>query len=172
MTRPGPSDLARLLGLKTLEVEGGRFSRTYQSGLRLAEGRPAATAIYALFTADDPVSRLHRLDGDEIWHFYLGDPMDLVLLRPDGTHATVRLGPDVLAGEVVQQVVPAATWMGARLAAGGSYALIGATMTPGFVSAGFEPGDRHQLRRRYPAAAGLITSLTPDRPLPGLPSER
>jgi predicted cupin superfamily sugar epimerase len=172
MTAPGPGDIAGLLGLKALEIEGGRFARTYESDLRLPGGRAAATAIYVLFTAEDPISTLHRLDGDEIWHFYLGDPVDLLHLRPDGTHVTVRVGHDLLAGQMVQHVVKAGTWMGARLVAGGRYALLGATMTPGFVSGGFEQGDREQLRRRYPGAAPLITALTHERPLPGLPSER
>jgi predicted cupin superfamily sugar epimerase len=85
------------LGLRPLPVEGGLFVLTWRSD---DSPTPAGTATYAAFTGHpDSFSAMHRLSVDEIWHFYLGDPVDLLLLHPDGTHSTPRLGSDVLAGQ-------------------------------------------------------------------------
>jgi len=102
----------------------------------------------------------HRLDADELWHFYLGDALEILLLRADGSHLTATLGQDLRAGHLPQLVVTQGTWMGASLAPGGSYALIGCTMSPGFQSPGYEGGERRQLCEAYPSAAEAIVALT------------
>ncbi len=166
-----PAEIEKLLGLKPLQAEGGLFKQSYRSRFEISDGRPAGTAIYVLYTEAEPVSVLHRLDGDEVWHFYLGDPMEMLLLGPAGAYETAVLGHDLRSGQQVQLCVPSGTWMGATLVPGGRLALIGCNMTPGFVSSGYEAGDRHQLCCRYPEVAGLIEGLTPPRPVPGKPSE-
>ena len=156
------------LGLVPLPGEGGFYAETHRAALTLPasalpagyEGaRSAATAIYYLLTPDT-FSALHRLPGDEVYHFYLGDPVDLLLLHPDGTAETRRLGPDLGAGMQVQTVVAGGTWQGSRLADGGAFALLGTTMAPGFDFADFEPADRATLQAHYPAAAAAIAALT------------
>jgi predicted cupin superfamily sugar epimerase len=167
-----PDDARRiieLLGLEPIPVEGGLFHQTWR--LTAAEPVPSGTvlgtAIYAALTDDeDSFSAMHRLTEVEIWHFYAGDPVQLTLLHPDGSVGHPVLGPDVLGGQQPQVIVPIGTWMGGALAPGGTFALFGTTMTPGFTSGSFETGVREDLITRYPAAAEQITRLTrPGAPL-------
>lgn len=147
------------IGLEPLPREGGRFRQTW-AGPERPDGRPEGTAIVALLTdAPGDHSALHRLPTDEIWHFHLGDPLQMLLLAPDGTSRTPVLGPDVLAGQHVQLTVPAGTWMGARVAAGGSWTFFGCTMAPGFTFDGYEHGDAADLTARHPDRATLIAEL-------------
>jgi len=169
-SRPDPRDLIARLGLVPLPVEGGLFLQTYLADETLAaealparygRPKPLSTAIYYLLTADpDSFSAMHRLPTEEVYHFYLGDPVDMLLLHPDGRSEEVRLGPDVLGGERVQHVVPRGVWQGSRLRAGGAYALLGTTMAPGFDPADYDGGDRERLVHAYPGAAELIRALT------------
>jgi len=91
---------------------------------------------------------------------YLGDPIELLLLHPDGRDELVLLGTDVLNGQRIQTVVPHGTWMGARLKPGGEYGEYGNTMAPGFVPSDFEPPDTDALVERWPHRAELIRALT------------
>ncbi|WP_324790212.1 cupin domain-containing protein [Streptomyces sp. H51] len=152
-----PEDLVAHYRMEPIPREGGLFRRTWE-GPERADGRPEGTAIVALLTADD-FSALHRLPADEVWHFYLGDPLELLLLAPDGTAASAVLGPDVLHGQQPQLTVPAGTWMGGRVAAGGAWTFFGCTMAPGFTYAGYEHGDAAALTARYPAEAARIARL-------------
>jgi len=164
--------VAALLGLEPLPIEGGRYRQTYRSAETLARAalparydgpRPHGTAIYYLLRGDD-FSALHRLRTDEVYHFYLGRPVDLLLLHPDGRDETVRLGPDLEAGQRVQAVVPRGAWQGSRLAPPGGdpgdFALLGTTMAPGYDVADFELGERGALLAAYPRRADLIRALT------------
>ncbi|WP_405616066.1 cupin domain-containing protein [Streptomyces sp. NBC_00076] len=154
-----PEELVAHYGLEPIPREGGLFRRTW-AGPERPDGRPEGSAIVALLTAaPGDFSALHRLPSDEIWHFYLGDPLDLLLLAPDGTSRTAVLGPDVLAGQHLQLTVPAGTWMGGRVAAGGAWTFFGCTMAPGFTYEGYEHGDAAQLSARYPARADRIAGL-------------
>lgn len=152
--------IAEALGLRPLPFEGGLFAETYRLGPAGGggEGRPRATAILYLLLAGEH-SRLHRLRHDEIYHFYAGDPVEVLLLHPDGTGRHLLLGSAVLAGERCQLVVPAGTWQGSRLKAGGRWALLGTTMTPGFAPEDFEAGRSEALAAAYPAFAPLIAAL-------------
>ncbi len=160
--RPSASQLIELLQLKPLPAEGGLFRQSWRSSLQVvAHGgpRPAGTAIYALLSdAPDAFSAMHRLRCDELWHFYLGDAIKMLLLHPDGRVERVVLGADLLGGQVLQAVVPAGCWMGARLLAGGRYALFGCTSAPGFIEADYEGGDA-RLASQYPQAAQEIAAL-------------
>ncbi|MGW7259799.1 cupin domain-containing protein [Streptomyces sp. NPDC054834] len=152
-----PAFLVARYGLEPIPREGGLFRQTW-AGPERADGRPEGTAIVALLTADDH-SALHRLPTDEVWHFYLGDPLHLLLLAPDGTSASPVLGPGVLAGQHPQLTVPAGTWMGARVAPGGAWSFFGCTMAPGFTYAGYEHGNAADLTARYPSEADRIAQL-------------
>ena len=154
-------EIERILSLKPLAVEGGLFKQSYRSAATLPDGRPAGTGIYALFTDQrESFSAMHRLDADELWHFYLGDALEILLLSPDGSHRTATLGQDLLAGHLPQLAVTQGTWMGASVVPGGRYALIGCTMSPGFQSPGYEGGERKRLCDAYPAVAERIVALT------------
>ncbi|WP_060891183.1 cupin domain-containing protein [Streptomyces europaeiscabiei] len=161
-----PEDLIAHYGLEPIPREGGRFRQTW-AGPERADGRPEGTAIVALLTSEPgDYSALHRLPGDEIWHFHLGDPLRMLLLAPDGSSRVVVLGPDVLDGQHVQYVVPAGTWMGARVLPGGGgedggegWTLFGCTMAPGFTFEGYEHGDAAELARVYPDRAAEVGEL-------------
>ncbi|MGA4850366.1 cupin domain-containing protein [Streptomyces sp. G5(2025)] len=149
-------------GLRPLPVEGGLFRQIW-AGPPDAGGRPAGTSILVLLTAaPGDFSALHRLPTDEVWHFYEGDPLELLLLTPDGTDRLAALGR---AG-CVQLVVPAGTWMGARVAPDPGdgrrrcgWSLFGTTMAPGFLPQDYEGGDPDELAARYPGRARLIRQL-------------
>jgi predicted cupin superfamily sugar epimerase len=121
--------------------------------------RHASTAIYYLLTSDT-FSALHRLRGDEIFHFYLGDPVEMLHLKPDGTGETLTLGSAPNEGRHPQVVVPGGVWQGARIEDGGRFALLGCTVAPGFEREDFELGSRSALVREYPEFEPLIRALT------------
>ncbi|MBC2902778.1 cupin domain-containing protein [Streptomyces cupreus] len=154
-----PEDLVAHYSLEPIPREGGLFRRTWEGPAR-PDGRPAGTAIVALLTAEPgDFSALHRLSGDEVWHFYLGDPLEMLLLAPDGSSRTVALGPDILHAQQPQLTVPAGTWMGARVVAGGAWTFFGCTMAPGFTYEDYEHGDAEHLLARYPHEAARIMEL-------------
>lgn len=153
-----------------IPVEGAWFAVTYTSGDRIpaaalparyGSARAAGGAIYALVTRED-FSALHRLKTDEVWHFYSGDPMEILLLYPDGRDEVVVLGADPFVGQRSQFTVPAGVWMGARPIKTGpeAYAFFGTTMAPGFDPADFEAGYRDELQQAYPARREMIAQLT------------
>ncbi|MFH8368750.1 cupin domain-containing protein [Streptomyces sp. NPDC018031] len=157
---PTPEALAAFYRLEPLPEEGGLFRRLW-AGPERTDGRPEGSAIVMLLTAaPGDFSALHRLPRDEVWHFYLGDPLELLLLAPDGTSRTAVLGPDVLGGQHVQFTVAAGTWMGARVADGGAWTFFGCTMAPGFTYPDYEHGDAAELTARYPHEAARIATLT------------
>ncbi len=145
--------------LTPLPVEGTLFASTYRSSGDATNGAPLGTAMIGLYcTEPRSVSSFHQLPSDEIWHFYGGDPLRLVLLHPDGSSEEVMLGADFAAGQHVQFVVPALTWQAGGVAAGGAYSLFGCTMAPGFTGAGFVGADTQALLSAYPTrAADIIT---------------
>ncbi len=143
MGRLAASDVIDAFGLEPLEGEGGYFRKTWIAHGN-SDAAPIGTCILYLVTPDS-FSALHRLDHDEIFHFYLGDPCEAVVVTPDGTLSEVLLGQDIEAGMRVQHVVPARSWQGTRLAPGGSWALLGTTMAPGFTLAGFELATEHTI---------------------------
>jgi predicted cupin superfamily sugar epimerase len=165
-----PSALIELLQLEPLPIEGGYFRQTWRSADLLAasalperygRAKPAGTAIYYLLTADPGCfSAIHRLPTDEVYHFYLGDPVEQVLLHPDGRVEMIELGPALAAGQRVQHVAPAGVWQGSRLKPGGRLALLGTTMAPGFDPRDYEHGRHDELVSRYPGAAEIILALT------------
>jgi hypothetical protein len=139
-----------LLGLEPLPVEGGYFAETYRARERTRDGaRTLATAIYYLVTPQS-CSAMHRVASDELFHFYAGDPVELLVLEAGSGGGLVKLGTDLEAGERPQALVPAGAWQGARLARGGRWALLGTTVAPGFEIDDFEAGDVEALVRAWP----------------------
>ena len=161
-------ELIVFLDLQPLPKEGGYYRETYRSADRCSlsslpdrfpGGKSVSTCIYYLLTADD-FSAFHRLPSDELYHFYLGDPVELMLLHPDGTVTTTILGQEIAQGELLQVLVPAGVWQALSLQSGGQYALMGCTVAPGFDFSDYEHGDWEQLLRQYPAQHAVIMRLT------------
>lgn len=103
---------------------------------------------------------MHTVAADEIFHFYLGDPVEMLQLRPDGSSARFVLGPDLQAGQHVQPVVPAGVWQGTRLVGSGQVALLGCTVSPGFDYADYSNAKAEELIKKWPQEAERIRALT------------
>ena len=163
MTSPfTAAEVIRLLDLKPLTIEGGFFHETYRSpqkiDLPLYRGqRSLSTAIYYLLTPET-FSQMHRVPGDEIFHFYLGDPVEMLQLGENGSGEIITMGQDIAGGMKLQHVVPGGVWQGARLKAGGKFALMGTTMSPGFEYEDYEAGG-HELIEQWPKFKDVISSL-------------
>lgn len=142
-------DVAELLGLQPLPGEGGRWAQTHIDA--------TSSAIYFLLAPRD-FSALHRLPSVEVYHHYAGDPAEIAMLHPDGTHATVLVGDDLAGGLRPTLVVPAGTWQGSRTL--GRWTLLGTTMAPPFSFDGLEVGARADLLAGWPEAATVIERLT------------
>lgn len=95
-----------------------------------------------------------------MFHFYLGDPVEMLQLLPGGEGRVQVLGTDLAAGMRPQVVVPRGTWQGTRLLAGGRMALLGTTVSPGFDPSDYEHGGREELLAAYPAFRERIAALT------------
>ena len=164
--------LLRLLNLKPLPSEGGFYRETYRSSVTIsgdalpsayAGERNASTAIYFLLTPDE-VSAMHILPSDEVFHFYRGDPVEMLRLAPDGSASVATMGVDLEQGQEPQVVVPGGVWQGCRLKPGGDYALLGCTVAPGFDFRDFHVASHEeieQLARRWPEHAARIRALAP-----------
>jgi len=162
--------IIRHFDLRPLADEGGMFRQTYLAAERIPHDalppryphdKPLGTAIYYLLTdAPDSFSELHSLPTDEVYHFYAGDPVEMLLLYPDGRGERVRLGADFMNGQQVQFVVPRDVWQGSRLLPGGRWALMGTTMAPGYTDSDYFGGERAELLARYPQFARAIERLT------------
>ncbi len=147
------------LDLQPLPGEGGWFRRTWQSDYQLeiaGETRLAATCIYFLITPDNP-SRWHRVPGPELFHFYAGSPVILMQLSKTGDLKEIILGSDVLADQQPQCLVPAGSWQTLRVSSGGDgYALLAASMTPGYDDRDFELAKLDELQQQFPQHRVLI----------------
>lgn len=133
------SDVVRVLDLAP-HPEGGWFRETYRDPQTNEDGRSIKTLIYFLLGVGD-VSHWHRVDAVEVWHYYAGAPL-VITISPNGVDAAAsRLGPDLLAGQRPQVVVPANHWQTATSL--GEWTLVGCTVAPGFEFSGFElaPAD-------------------------------
>src|SRR5262245_15488966 len=126
-------DIVRLLDLQP-HPEGGHYRETFRDQATIGGGRSASTAIYFLLKAGE-VSRWHRVDAAEVWHWYAGAPLSLAIVQ-DGARNDIRLGIDLAAGERPQAVVPANAWQQAQSL--GAWTLVGCTVAPGFEFSGFE----------------------------------
>ncbi|BAN50488.1 cupin domain-containing protein [Metapseudomonas resinovorans] len=127
--------------------EGGFYRRVFQSNCSLPGGRAASSAIFFLLP-EGGVSRWHQVDADEIWHFYEGDPLELLVAESPTALRRETLGP-VGEGSLPQRVVPARAWQAAR--ALGAYSLVGCSVAPGFEFNGFRLlADDPETQRDWP----------------------
>jgi hypothetical protein len=127
-------DVIRLLDLKP-HPEGGHFRETFRDIRQVEGGRAASTAIYFLLARDE-LSRWHRVDAVETWHWHAGAPLTLEIAGQQGRVERVRLGGDLAAGERPQAIVPAHAWQAAQSL--GDWTLCGCTVAPGFEFKTFE----------------------------------
>jgi len=138
--------------------EGGFYKETYRANAPNGQ-RAASTGIYFLIEAGN-VSKFHRIDADEMWHFYGGDPLTVHMISPKGEYSFFDLGPDLEDGQVFQAVVPAGYWFGAEVKNKNEFALVGCTVAPGFEFSGFELADRDTLTAQFPEHKDIIRQLT------------
>lgn len=162
-------EVKNLLGLKPHPREGGWYVRTYEAAEfvdagafgdgRYAGPRRTGTAIFYLLEPDT-FSEMHRLKSDEVFHFYAGDAVEMLQLFSDGSGKRVVIGNDLVAGERPQVVVERGVWQGSRLIAGGRWALLGCTVSPGFEFEDYDAGERAELCLGWPEFVTEITALT------------
>ena len=155
-------EIKHLLKLRAHPMEGGFFRRTYTSELFVETERGkrhAGTTIYYLLEPGT-FSEMHRLPSDEIFHFYLGDPVEMLQLWPGGKTKTIVLGHDLAAGQHVQLTVPADVWQGTKLIGDGQVALLGCSVYPGFDFKDYTRGSYAELSAGWPAEAERIRQLT------------
>ena len=131
------TEIVALLGLAP-HPEGGWFRETFRDAAG-PDGRSLSTAIYYLLEKGQR-SHWHRVDAVETWHFYAGSALILKTANEGCPGHTVRLGPDLIAGERPQAIVPAHAWQSAETT--GDWTLVGCTVAPGFEFAGFELAPR------------------------------
>src|ERR1700753_318270 len=144
-------NVKKLLGLQPHPREGGWYVRTYEAAELVAAGafadgryagaRRTGTAIYYLLGAET-FSEMHRLQSDEVFHFYAGDAVEMLQLREGGMGTTIVTGNDLPKGQRPQVVVERGVWQGSRLVKGVGWALLGCTVSPGFEFEDYEAGDR------------------------------
>jgi predicted cupin superfamily sugar epimerase len=123
-----------------------------------ADGRPLGSALYFMVTPTAPV-RLHRIRNDQLYHYYLGDPVELFLLHEGGNSERIIVGPDLRAGQRVQQLIPGNTFHTARLIGHRRWFLGASTEWPGVVPADVEIGNLDALAATYPAIAAELRAI-------------
>jgi uncharacterized protein len=174
MNRLTASEIVDLLGLEP-NATCGSVRVTYTSRMSIApnglpapfaDGRPLGSGLYFLVTPHSPV-RPHRIRNDQLYHYYLGDPLELFLLHPDGAAQRVVVGPDIQNGQCVQRLIPGNTFHAARLLGAGEWFLGGSTEWPGVVPAeDVEIGDVEKLAGEYPGVANelrlIVASVRPE----------
>jgi uncharacterized protein len=145
----------------------GFVRQTYLSALSIApnglpapfaDGRPLGSALYFMVTPTAPV-RLHRIRNDQLYHYYLGDPIELFLLHADGNAERIVVGPDLRAGQRVQQLIPGNTFHTARIIGRRRWFLGASTEWPGVVPADVEIGNLDALAGRYPTVAAELRTI-------------
>ncbi len=152
--------LIQRMGLQRLPDEGGYYKETYRSEEKVDGDRSLSTAIYYLLKSGEN-SKMHRLKSDEIFHYYFGDPVQMLLLYPDGESRVLFMGTNILSSQKPQLVVPKGTWIGAMLIESeNKFAFMGTTVAPGFEFEDFELGNREELIEKWPQHKGIIQDLT------------
>jgi predicted cupin superfamily sugar epimerase len=154
--------------------EGGFYRQTYQADLFLSEEalppnfkgpRPASTAIYFLLAGEN-FSAFHRLQSDELWHFYLGGSLIIHVIEPNGSYSRIHLGNDPEADEMLQAIVKGGCWFASEVKDGKSFALVGCTVAPGFDFEDFELAKGQELLQRYPEHREVIHRLSREQSIP------
>lgn len=168
-------DIKNWLKLTPNTAEGGFLTGVYESSIRIPDkvlkgfpptknGRSICGAIY-YFLDSTGCSVLHKVTGDMLYHFYCGDPVQMLLLFPGDSlnHSEICVfGNNLAQGQSPVKAIPGGTWLGSRLMPGGSWALMGVTIAPGFDPVDYAIGQRKELISKYPEQEPLITVLTRD----------
>ncbi len=152
------SAMADRLGLVP-HPEGGWYRETHRSTDSVEwRGARRAASTSILFLLEHPgISRLHRIDAEELWYWHAGSALEIHEIRPDGELLVHRLGPDA----AFQAAIPAGSWFGAKLASEGTWALVGCAVAPGFEFSGFELATATDLFATFPAHEAAIRTLAP-----------
>lgn len=160
-------NIIELLGLQE-HPEGGYFKETYRSegiisndslGEKYQGDRNYATGIYFLLTSEK-FSAFHRVNQDEMWHFYKGDPLKLHMISPKGKYSFVIIGNDLEKGEVPQFTVKGGDWFAAEVLEGGSFSFVGCTVAPGFDFRDFVLPTTEELIELFPQHKAIFQKLT------------
>jgi hypothetical protein len=146
----------------------GFVRETYKSDLKIApgglpapfaDGRPLGSALYFMVTPEAPV-KLHRIKNDQLYHYYLGDPIEVLLMRENGVSELVVVGPNLIGGHLVQLFIPGNTFHTARVTGKHRWFLGASTEWPGVVlEEDVELGDANQLAAKFPEAAADIRTF-------------
>ena len=148
--------------------EGGYFREVYRSGEVIEEValpdrysgvRNVSTSIYFLLEKE-VVSHFHKLQSDEIWHFYEGSSLTIHLIDEAGNYSTQKLGRNLEEGEALQFAIPKFSWFAAEVNDKTSFTLIGCTVAPGFDFADFALAKREELMKQFPSHTNIIERLT------------
>ncbi|MDQ3051097.1 MAG: cupin domain-containing protein [Bacteroidota bacterium] len=146
--------------------EGGWYREVYRSadqhqvvGIDFPSGRNFCTSIYFMITQGN-FSAFHRIKSDETWHFYAGDPLEVIELDAAGNIKKILIGSDPGSGNFFQYTVPAGTWFASRVSNSGEFSLVGCTVAPGFDFRDFEIADRKLLLEEFPVHSEIIKQLT------------
>lgn len=144
--------------------EGGYYKETYRSGSEANfenfEGkRNYATGIYFLVEATN-FSAFHKIKSEEMWHFYGGDPLEVIEITLEGKLITTTIGNNIESGEVFQYTVKAGNWFASRVKKGGQFSFVGCTVWPGFDFRDFVLADKISLQNEFPQHKKIIDELT------------
>jgi len=123
-----------------------------------ADERPLGSALYFLVTPESPV-RLHRIRNEQLYHYYLGDPLEVFLLHADGTNERVVVGPDLREGHRLQLLIPGSTFHTARVIGSRRWFLGASTEWPGVVPADVEIGQLDEIAEQYPSVAADLRAI-------------
>jgi len=168
-TRPTAEEIKSLLGLEP-HPTCGFVAETYRSPLEIPASalpdayvgdRPFGSALYFLVTPDAQIV-MHRIRSDQLYHHYLGDPLEVLMLFPDGTDNVVTVGSDLAAGQRPQLFLPGGTFHTSRLSPDADYALLASTEWPGVEPPDVEHGDIEALVKAYPDFREEIHAFTKD----------
>lgn len=147
--------------------EGGFYRETYRSEESIPEDglpprfngkRQFSTAIFFLLRSQDK-SMFHRIKSDELWHFHAGTALNIYTIIK-GELVIYKLGSNPDKGELLQVVIPANCWFGAKVEQPDSYTLSGCTVSPGFDFQDFELAEKNILLELYPNLNEIIEMLT------------
>lgn len=149
-------------------VEGGYYNEIYRSQniikqenlpIKTKSDRCFVTSIYYLLKSGQK-SLFHKIKSDEVWHFFNGSPLKLLVVKPDKLFVTYTLGNDIDNKEVFQVAVPAGSWIAATPVLDDSYSLLGCTVAPGFEFSDLEIASRDYLFMHYPHLYDIIMLYT------------
>lgn len=148
--------------------EGGFYKETYRStgiisnnnlSTYISGDRNYATGIYFMLTSDS-FSAFHRINQDEMWHFYKGSPLKLYIISEGGNYSNIIIGNNIENGEVPQFTVKARDWFASEVINTNAYSLVGCTVAPGFDFKDFVLPERALLLKKFPQHSEIITRLT------------